>query len=57
MAELVEKQKNGTSVWGEIDLTYRVVQSDLEAREWCELALDLVMATSSTVLPTPTRGT
>ncbi|KZP06768.1 hypothetical protein FIBSPDRAFT_902555 [Athelia psychrophila] len=39
--ELVETEKNGT---GEIDLTYRVVQSDLEAEEWRELALDSDMA-------------
>ncbi|KZP34733.1 hypothetical protein FIBSPDRAFT_1035709 [Athelia psychrophila] len=42
--ELVEKEKNGTGVQGEIDLTYRVVQGDLEAEEWRELALDSVMA-------------
>lgn len=42
--ELVEKEKNGTGVQGEIDLSYRVVQGDLEAEEWRELALDSVMA-------------
>ncbi|KZP15175.1 hypothetical protein FIBSPDRAFT_959144 [Athelia psychrophila] len=42
--ELVEKEKNGTGVQGEIELTYRVVQGNLEAEEWRELVLDSVMA-------------
>ncbi|KZP34734.1 hypothetical protein FIBSPDRAFT_15251 [Athelia psychrophila] len=41
--ELVEKEKNGTGVQGEIDLSYRVVKGDMEAKEWCELELDSIM--------------
>ena len=42
--ELVEKEKNGTGVQGEVELSHRIVQGDLEAEEWRELALDSVMA-------------
>lgn len=40
--ELAEKEKNDTSIQGEIDLTYRIVQGDLEGEEWRGLALDSV---------------
>ncbi|KAF7973288.1 hypothetical protein HWV62_15663 [Athelia sp. TMB] len=42
--ELVEKEKNCTGVQGEVDISHRIVQGDLEAEEWRELALDSVMA-------------
>ncbi|KZP23170.1 hypothetical protein FIBSPDRAFT_889810 [Athelia psychrophila] len=42
--QLVKKENNGTGVQGEIDLTYRAAQGSLEAEEWCELALDSLMA-------------
>ncbi|KAF7980056.1 hypothetical protein HWV62_39830 [Athelia sp. TMB] len=41
--ELVEK-KNGTGVQGEVDISHRIVQGNLEAEEWRELALDSVVA-------------
>ncbi|KAF7983642.1 hypothetical protein HWV62_20588 [Athelia sp. TMB] len=42
--ELVEKEKNGTSIQGEVDISHQIVQGDLEAEEWRELVLDSVMA-------------
>ena len=42
--ELVQKEKNGEGVHGELDLNGRIIKGDLEAEEWRELALDSVMA-------------
>ncbi|KZP16941.1 hypothetical protein FIBSPDRAFT_41257 [Athelia psychrophila] len=42
--ELIEREKNGTAVPGEIDCMCRVAQGDLEAEEWCELPFGSVMA-------------
>ena len=42
--ELVEKENNGEGVHSEPDLSRQIVQGDLEAKEWWELALDSVMA-------------
>ena len=42
--ELVQKEKSGEGVNGELDLSGRITQGDLEAEEWRELALDSIMA-------------
>ena len=42
--DLVQKEKMGEGVQGELDLLGKIVQGDLNAEEWRELSLDLVMA-------------
>ena len=42
--QLVEKEKAGHGVQGEPDLTDRIVQGNLEAKEWRELSPDSIMA-------------
>jgi hypothetical protein len=42
--KLVEKEKMGQGVQGELDLSGKIIQGDLEAEEWKKLSLDSVMA-------------
>jgi len=42
--DLVQKEKMGEGVQGELDLLGKIVQGDLNAEEWRELSLDLVIA-------------
>src|SRR6202453_4842837 len=42
--DLVQKEKMGEGVQGELDLLGKIVQGDLNAEKWRELSLDLVMA-------------
>ena len=42
--ELVQKERNGEGVHSELDLNRQIIQGDLEAKWWQELALDSVMA-------------
>ena len=42
--DLIQKEKMGEGVQGELDLSGKIVQGDLNAEEWSELSLDLVMA-------------
>ena len=41
---LVDKEKMGEGVLGELDLLGKIVLGDLEAKEWREFSLDSVMA-------------
>jgi hypothetical protein len=42
--ELVEREKTGDGVQGELDLSGKIVQGDVDADEWLALLLDSVMA-------------
>src|SRR6202050_447238 len=42
--DLIQKEKMGEGVQGELDLSGKIVQGDLDAEEWRELPLDLIMA-------------
>src|ERR1700683_4796079 len=42
--DLIQKEKMGEGVQGELDLSGKIVQGDLNTEEWRELSLDLVMA-------------
>jgi hypothetical protein len=40
--ELIEKEKKGDGIQGELNLSGKIVQSDLEVEEWRELPLDYI---------------
>ena len=42
--DLGQKERMGEEVQGELDLSGKIVQGDLNAKEWRKLSLDLVMA-------------
>src|ERR1700677_1732116 len=42
--DLIQEEKMGEGVQGELDLLGKIVQGDFNAEEWRELSLDLVMA-------------
>jgi PHO85 cyclin-5 len=42
--KLIKKEKMGNGVQGELDLSGKIVQGDLEVEEWKELSLNSVMA-------------